>query len=69
MKLAKVYPQTPKFRAACIRCGMPHDSDKLMADLQGIPFRSYYCQPCALIRVAEREAAGFSNEPIVERKA
>jgi hypothetical protein len=69
MKLAKVYPQTPKFRAACIRCGMPHDSDKLLADLDGIPFRAYYCDPCAQIRLAERESAGYSNAPIIGRSA
>ena len=71
MKLQHINPQRPIFTFACIRCGKPTRSDEegACADLHGIPFRSYYCSPCASVRRAERMRAGYSDTPVTEIKA
>lgn len=71
MRLKPIYPQKPEFFFCCIRCG-DRTSSKAeagsVADLDGMPFRAYYCGPCAHIRREERKAAGFSNAPIIEQR-
>jgi hypothetical protein len=59
----------PAFRFACIRCGIPCAHPKpishaapAVADLDGIPFRAYYCGACAAIRRAERMVAAGRGE-------
>lgn len=57
------------FRTACIRCGSAIQTDrddKARADLDGIPFRAYYCGSCAETRATERAASGAILGPIVE---
>ena len=53
MRMSKV--TGPPFTCACIRCGtrMQTDREAVSADLDGVPFRAYYCNKCAAIRLAE----------------
>ena len=37
----------PRIRVTCVRCSGRTWSDKAVADLDGAPFRDYYCEPCA----------------------
>lgn len=48
MKLEKVN-LLPAFTFACIKCGfvaMSHLVNELWADLDGEPFKAYYCESC-----------------------
>lgn len=41
--------RVPIFVCNCIRCGKSMQSDKefkILADLDGEPFKAYYCSPC-----------------------
>ena len=45
MRLRKVYQDEPRFYVTCIRC-QRFISPKF-ADLEGEPFKAYYCGDCA----------------------
>lgn len=47
MRLVPVAPPEPTFTADCAKCGARFNSAKLLADLDGEPFVSYYCAGCA----------------------
>ena len=64
MRLQKV--GGPTLQLVCIRCGGRFSSASMLADLDGVPFRAYYCAPCAAVRRAERMAADIVQGPIVE---
>lgn len=42
----------PHFRAQCLQCRKMVDTDRinLYADLDGEPFKAYYCEPCKVER-------------------
>ena len=53
-------------RILCIRCSKWAPVAEISADLDGIPFQSYYCAGCAAVRRVERMAADIMQGPIVE---
>jgi NAD-dependent SIR2 family protein deacetylase len=63
--------QGKPFTFACIRCGGKTVSDApgSMADLDGVPFRAWYCAKCAQVRRAERNAADIVRGPITAVEA
>ncbi len=44
MRFSKV--RGKPFTATCMACGKPTSSEDLYADLDGAPFRAYYCPVC-----------------------
>ena len=55
------------FTFLCIRCNTRTASTgAAVADLESIPWRAYYCGPCAAVRRAERRRADIVQGPIVE---
>lgn len=54
MNLKPIFPSTPIFTAHCTRCLRVFKSDNLFADLEGEPFKSYYCNDCAMIKTEQR---------------
>ena len=46
MKLVPIYPSKPEFSFLC-SCGRKGNSSTGAADLDGEPFRAYYCRLCA----------------------
>jgi hypothetical protein len=74
MTITKVSTNPHGFTCSCIRCGktigaMGREHEPRYADHDGIPFRSYYCEPCAIYRNEQRKAEGFDNTPIVAIEA
>lgn len=56
------------FSFTCIRCGTrAQNTGSAAADLDGVPFRDYYCSACAANRRQERAAADIVQGPIVGR--
>lgn len=55
MKLTEVN-RFPFFWASCLGCGrrMGSKNEKIHADSEGSPFRSYYCEDCATTLTEER---------------
>ena len=48
MNLRPINPKDPRFTFQCRRCGGASDSHSGYADLDGDPFRAYYCRTCAV---------------------
>lgn len=48
IRMEKVRPVTPEFWCKCACCGISLCStrDPIFADLNGVPFRAYYCAGC-----------------------
>lgn len=46
MRLSKC-TDTHGQHVVCAHCGAPHKLDESTADLDGEPFRAYYCPTCA----------------------
>jgi hypothetical protein len=60
MKLVKVNP-TPVFLVTCIKCGKNYHSDTAVtyADLEGKPFKDYYCVNCLTVFPHVKEVSHF----------
>lgn len=57
MRMSTVSPE-PAFYADCIKCGrrMLSNRESMFADLDGEPFKAYYCQTCkASLTTSDRE--------------
>lgn len=56
MNLKPVNPKSPAFNARCYRCGKLTQSKDLYADLDGAPFKAYYCRECTqIVRTAKND--------------
>lgn len=52
MNMQPIYPQNPVFYVRCAHCAALKSSQELVADLDGEPFKAYYCaRECAHILV------------------
>ena len=47
MTLVPIHSPKPEVSVYCCRCHQPVRNKNVLADLDGIPFHSYYCQLCA----------------------
>ena len=47
MNLVPIYPTKPEFSFKCTGCTRIGNSETGAADLDGAPFKSYYCRRCA----------------------
>ena len=46
MRLMPVHPQKPVCVVTCCNCGRRQDTTQAHADLNGEPFKSYWCSYC-----------------------
>ena len=47
MRLVKVKANALRIRLCCVKCGAVKPEVDFMADLDGAPFKDYYCPVCA----------------------
>ena len=61
MKMHLVTPE-PAFLTHCIKCAKRLDSigEVIYADLDGAPFKDYYCGPCT-VRVTQSFEVGMAH--------
>lgn len=57
------------FRVVCRLCGTEYSSSRLgyYADLDGEPFKAYYCSPCAITITRKKGAAHVSLPTLSEK--
>lgn len=67
MNLQRIHPPEPAFTTTCCACSLRFKADgqRGYADLDGEPFRAYYCETCAIEKrqsVANSNNLGTSDE-------
>jgi hypothetical protein len=66
MKMLPVDVSTHGFTCTCIRCGRRIEGQSpRFADLDGVPFRAYYCPPCAETRMNAKTKVDYTPEEAV----